>query len=118
MTVPGNLSSPLLATAADAAAAAVATRSIRLNSADSANLSRTPSSASNRKTWTWSGWYKPSVSGGNFRRLFGSDNTYLIHSGTGGINAADSFYTNLRGGATNYAVSYAPIFRDFRHGIT
>jgi hypothetical protein len=33
-------------------------RSLRFNSADSAYLSRTPASASNRKTWTWSGWVK------------------------------------------------------------
>ena len=88
-------------------------RSIRLNSADSAYLNRTPSSAGNRKTWTWAGWYKPTVSGGYFRKLFGSGDTYLIHSGTGGTAAQDSLYVNLRGGATNYAVSYAPLFRDF-----
>jgi hypothetical protein len=35
-------------------------RSLRFNSADSAYLSRTPASASNRKTWTWSGWVKRS----------------------------------------------------------
>jgi hypothetical protein len=33
-------------------------RSLRFNSADSAFLNRTPASASNRKTWTWSGWVK------------------------------------------------------------
>jgi len=33
-------------------------RSLRFNSADSAYLSRTPATASNRKTWTWSGWVK------------------------------------------------------------
>ena len=33
-------------------------RSLRFNSADSAYLSRTPASASNRQTWTWSGWVK------------------------------------------------------------
>ena len=32
--------------------------SLRFNDDDSASLSRTPSSASNRKTWTWSGWIK------------------------------------------------------------
>ena len=32
--------------------------SIRLNDDDSAYLSRTPASAGNRKTWTWSGWVK------------------------------------------------------------
>jgi hypothetical protein len=36
-------------------------RSLRFNSADSAYLSRTPASASNRKTWTWSGWVKRSA---------------------------------------------------------
>ena len=55
MTVPGNLSSQLLAIAAGGAAAAVVgpIKSLRFNSGDSARLSRTPSSASNRKTWTW-----------------------------------------------------------------
>jgi len=33
-------------------------RSLRFNSADSAYLNRTPASASNRKTWTWSVWVK------------------------------------------------------------
>ena len=36
-------------------------RSLRFNSADSAYLSRTPASAGNRKTWTWSGWVKRGV---------------------------------------------------------
>ena len=38
-------------------------RSLRFNSADSAYLNRTPASASNRKTWTWSGWVKRSKLG-------------------------------------------------------
>ena len=33
-------------------------RALRFNSSDSAYLNRTPSSAGNRKTWTWSGWVK------------------------------------------------------------
>jgi hypothetical protein len=33
-------------------------RSLRFNSDDSAYLTRTPASAGNRKTWTWSGWVK------------------------------------------------------------
>jgi len=40
------------------AAADTAGRSVRFNSADSAYLSRTPASAGNRRTWTWSGWVK------------------------------------------------------------
>ena len=35
-------------------------RSLRFNSTDSAYLNRTPASAGNRKTWTWSGWVKRS----------------------------------------------------------
>ena len=33
-------------------------RSLRFNNDDGAFLSRTPSSAGNRKTWTWSAWIK------------------------------------------------------------
>jgi len=32
--------------------------SLRFNDDDSAYLSRTPASAGNRQTWTWSGWVK------------------------------------------------------------
>ena len=39
-------------------------KSLRFNSADSAYLNRTPASASNRRTWTWSGWVKRSALGG------------------------------------------------------
>jgi hypothetical protein len=45
-------------------------RSLRFNSADSAYLSRTPASASNRKTWTWSGWVKFGSLSETFPRLF------------------------------------------------
>lgn len=38
-------------------------RSLRFNSADSTYLNRTPASASNQKTWTWSGWVKRSTLG-------------------------------------------------------
>ena len=60
MTVPGNLSSPLLASAAGAAGVFEISRSLRFNSGDYAYLNRTPSSAGNRRTWTWSGWVKRS----------------------------------------------------------
>jgi hypothetical protein len=47
-------------------------RSLRFNSADSTYLNRTPASAGNRKTWTWSSWVKRSVlgSGANNPMLF------------------------------------------------
>jgi len=36
-------------------------RSLRFNTADSTHLTRTPASAGNRKTWTWSAWVKRSA---------------------------------------------------------
>jgi len=48
----------MLSAAAGAAKDYEIQRSLRFNSADSAYLSRTPASAGNRKTWTWSGWVK------------------------------------------------------------
>ena len=59
MTVPGNLSSPLLATAGDSAAAAFQIdRSLRFNSDDDTYLFRDPSSHGNRKVFTFSFWVK------------------------------------------------------------
>jgi len=45
-------------------------RSLRFNSADSANLTRTPSAASNRKTWTYSSWIKRSVLSSGAHSIF------------------------------------------------
>ena len=45
---------------ASAAAGYQIERSLRFNSADSSYLSRTPGSASDRRTFTWSGWVKRS----------------------------------------------------------
>ena len=72
-------------------------RSLRFNSADSAYLNRTPASASNRTTWTYSGWVKRSklgtiqdiftgnagASNANFLQLmFYSDDTFWINGWT------------------------------------
>jgi hypothetical protein len=84
-------------------------RSLRFNSADSAYLSRTPASASNRKTWTWSGWVKKSAI---------SDTHRLFEAGTSGTDVlwfgfVDQFviqeYTG--GGFTIYITSDA-VYRD------
>ena len=72
MTVPGNVNELLLRTAAGAAGGYSIDRSLRFNSADSAYLSRTPASAGNRKTWTWSGWVKRSALSGVRQGIFGS----------------------------------------------
>jgi hypothetical protein len=44
--------------------------SLRFRSSASAYLNRTPASASNQKTWTWSGWVKRGSINASFQRLF------------------------------------------------
>ncbi|XLQ19940.1 MAG: SPRY domain-containing protein [Candidatus Moraniibacteriota bacterium] len=56
---------------------------LRFNDDDSAYLSRTPSSAGNRKTWTWSGWVKR----GNL-----GTNQFFVETRTGG---GDFFVMNF-----------------------
>ena len=51
------------------------TRSLRFVSGDSAYLSRTPSSAGNRKKWTWSAWIKRAVIGTGQRIFTGATST-------------------------------------------
>ena len=44
--------------------------SCRFDDGSSDYLSRTPASAGNRRTWTWSGWVKRSQIGGTYNNLF------------------------------------------------
>jgi SPRY domain/Concanavalin A-like lectin/glucanases superfamily len=69
MTVPGNVNELLLRTAAAAGGYSI-DRSLRFNSADGANLSRS-FSAGDQKTWTWSAWVKPCALSGD-QGLFGA----------------------------------------------
>ena len=83
MSIPGAASPLFLSAAAAAPAAAYQIdRSLRFNSADSAYLNRTPSSAGNRKTWTYSTWIKRSnLTAGDYVHVFGhyvSDYTLLV----------------------------------------
>ena len=64
MSIPGA-ASPLFIGAAAEEAAFQIDRSLRFNSGDTSYLNRTPSSASNRRTWTWSAWVKRSGIGAN-----------------------------------------------------
>lgn len=52
----------------------VVDNSLRFNDGSSDNLARTPSSASNQKTWTWSGWVKRASGLGTFQIFFGVNN--------------------------------------------
>jgi hypothetical protein len=74
MSIPGS-ASPLFLTSAAAAAEFQIDRSLRFNSADSAYLNRTPSSAGNSKTFTWSGWVKQVV-------VSGTAQTHILAAGS------------------------------------
>jgi hypothetical protein len=79
--------------------------SLRFRSSASAYLNRTPASASNQKTWTWSGWVKRGslgIRGG----LFGSVDTYIE------FIASDILEINLRAAGTNYIWTTTQVFRD------
>ena len=54
-------------------------KSLRFRSSASAYLNRTPATATNQTTWTWSGWVKRGTLGQTYRNLFGV---------TGGVNDA------------------------------
>ena len=79
MTVPGNLSSPLLATgaAAGAAAAAGPIKSVRFDANDSNYMRRLPSSAGNRRTWTWAAWVKRGDLDASDPSMFSAGNSTL-----------------------------------------
>ena len=57
-------------------------RSLRFNDGDNAYLNRTPSSAGNRRTWTWSAWIKRTHIGTQQRFFTADDNatnaTYFL----------------------------------------
>jgi len=92
-------------------------RSLRFNSADSANLTRTPSSAGNRKTFTISFWAKRSSLSSNFHFIqAGPDgNTTTIFSigenGGSPDNINLTFFDYQSGSYTTRLIS-TQVFRD------
>ena len=88
-------------------------QSLRFNSADSAYLNRTPGSAGNRKTWTFSCWLKlASLTQGERNILFGP-------AGVGGYGGVTIYQNNgLRfahawdPAGTDYIRQTAAVFRD------
>ena len=75
MSIPGSASPLFIGAAAAEVAGYQIDRSLRFNSADSAYLNRTPSSAGNSKTFTWSGWVKQVVTSGTAQ-------TYILAAGS------------------------------------
>jgi len=86
-------------------------RSLRFNSADSAYLNRTPASAGNRDTWTYSAWIKRSILSTNqtffSARSDGSNYDYCS------FNTSDQFsWAIVSGGSTVGRLITTQVFRD------
>jgi hypothetical protein len=88
------------------------TNSLRFRSSASAYLNRTPASASNRKTWTWSGWVKIGKDATTAQYIFAGNSaaTDAGFLGFGFTNAATNFV--VTGWNTNWKIT-TQVFRDF-----
>jgi len=89
-------------------------QSLRFNDDDSAYLSRTPATAGNRKTWTWSGWVKRGNIGSTqllFMASNGSSSVYEFRfiSDGGSSGVAESLQFNVPSG---YAFRSTAVHRD------
>jgi hypothetical protein len=83
--------------------------SCKFESNNSEYLSKTPSSAGNQKTWTFSAWVKRTELGGTTSKsamIFGSGDTYLH------FTTSDKLIANLRTGGTNFFYYSERVFRD------
>ena len=88
-------------------------RSLRLNDGDSAYLSRTPSSTSNRKTWTFSAWVKRSnITTGAFQTLFSANNSsnYGLYGTYIWFTTTDTLAISINSGI--YYLQTNAVFRD------
>jgi hypothetical protein len=110
MTVPGNIDALMLGGQRGYQLA----RSLRFNSPDSAYLNRTPASAGNRKTWTWSGWVKRSVLG-TAQKLFNAHSGDENNTTEVGFNSSDQIdLSNVVSGSqgNGFYGATSAVFRD------
>jgi hypothetical protein len=87
-------------------------RSLRFNSADSAYLNRTPASAGNRTTWTWSAWVKRGDLSTATRGLFGAGTASSTDTGIYWTSADKIDFFDRSGGSLTGYVSTNAVFRD------
>ena len=86
-------------------------QSIRFNDGDSAYLTRTPGSAGNQRTWTWSAWLKRcalTLGGTSHQTLFScaTENTQLR------FHASNDTFDVIFGGTTDGHLVTSQVFRD------
>ena len=86
------------------------TRSLRFRASASAYLSRTPASAGNRQTWTWSGWVKRGAQGTSQGIFAASTSGSALAELYFNTSNALSFYDYT--GAYNLQLVTTQVFRD------
>jgi hypothetical protein len=86
-------------------------RSVRFSSSDSAYLSRTPASSSNRKTWTWAGWVKRTVKNTATDQMLFTGGTTSSDTGFLALDFNSSDKLRLSSAATNFLITTA-VYRD------
>jgi len=85
------------------------TRSLRFRSSASAYLTRTPATASNRKTWTWSGWVKRGALSGTQIIFAAAFYEFRIISDGGASGTVDSLQLTFPSG---YGIQTNAVLRD------
>ena len=105
MAIFNNILAGAAGSAGGAAAGYEITRSLRFNSADSAYLNRTPSSASNRRTFTFSTWVKRHKLGTD-QKIFGVNSNWFTFYFTG-----DNLRVYYENSGSQYFTTDA-VFRD------
>jgi len=86
------------------------TNSLRFRSSATAYLSRTPASATNRRTYTWSGWVKRGILSSGERTLFNAGTT-LSDTGFLGIRFTSDDKLDVTTGSTDLRQT-TQVFRD------
>ena len=81
------------------------TKSLRFRSSASAYLSRTPASATNQKTWTFSAWLKRGTISTSEITLFGKADTYIS------VNS-NQLNANFNSGGSNYFITSSAVLVD------
>ena len=108
--IPGS-ANPLLLKSAAAAGPVQIERSLRFNSSDSGFCSRTPGTASNRKTWTWAAWVKRTVKNTATDQMLFTGGTTNSDTGFLALDFNSSDKLRLSSAATNFLISTA-VYRD------
>jgi hypothetical protein len=81
-------------------------RSVRLRSSASGYFNRTPATAGNQKTWTWSAWVKRGLIDASYSRLF------AVTTGNSGIQLQSDYTLRMYSSSPAVSVATSAVLRD------